>query len=98
MNVPFFEIGASVFANFWPKKSTMNDYWLSVKQVGVIGKPTLIDTHLATETRVEVHLTPSLSVFVGMKFFAPVTRSTLQFTEGITLNTSALCYGAYISL
>jgi len=58
----------------------------------------LVDTHLATETRVEVHLTPALSIFAGMKFFGPITRSTLQFSEGITLNTSALCYGAHISL
>lgn len=98
MNVPFFEIGASVFASVWPKKNSMSDYWLSVKQIGVIGKPTFVDTHLATETRVEVHLTPALSIFAGMKFFGPITRSTLQFSEGITLNTSALCYGAHISL
>jgi hypothetical protein len=98
MNVPFFEIGASVFASFWPKKNSMSNYWLSAKQIGVIGKPTFIDTHLATETRVEIHLTPALSIFAGMKFFGPITRSTLQFSEGITLNTSALCYGAHISL
>tara|TARA_B110000046_G_scaffold66554_1_gene74464 strand:- start:194 stop:709 length:516 start_codon:yes stop_codon:yes gene_type:complete len=98
MNVPFFEIGASVFASFWPKKNSFSDYWMSLKQLGFIGKPTLIDTHLSTETRLEVHLTSAVSVFTGMKFFGPIKRSTLQFSEGITLNTPALCYGAHISL
>ncbi len=31
--------------NFWPRENTMNDYWLTIKQIGTIGKPSIIDTH-----------------------------------------------------
>lgn len=98
MSINFFEIGASIHANFWPRESTLNDYWLTVKQIGTIGKPTMIDTHLSSDTRVELHVTPIISVFASLKYFGPISRSNLQFTEGLTFNNYALCYGAYLTL
>jgi len=98
MAIPFFEIGASIHANFWPRENTINDYWLTAKQIGTIGKPSIIDTHISSDTRVELHLTPIISVFAALKYFGPITRSNLQFTEGLTFNNYALCYGAYLTL
>jgi len=98
MAIPFFEIGASIHANFWPREQVLDDYWLTVKQIGTIGKPSVIDTHLSSDTRVELHLTPIISVFASLKYFGPIKRSNLQFTEGLTFNNYALCYGAYLTL
>jgi hypothetical protein len=98
MTIESLELGASAFANFWPKESSVNQFWITLKETGLIGKPSIIDTYLSSDTRVELHMTPAISLFVAMRYFGPVKRSTLTFTDGLTFNSYALCYGAYLSL
>lgn len=98
LNIGFIELGTGIYGNFWPKKDASKNYWITLKQLASLGKPTVIDNILSTESRVEVHLTPTLSLFGSLKYFGPVTRSTLQYNEGLNFNTYMLCYGVFLSL
>lgn len=95
-SIPALVVGLSLEANLNSSGSNGRSI-LGIEERVFLGKPTLIDQYLVSETRVNISLTDFLELFGSVRYCQPIaySSSVLQILE---FQSYSLCYGISVNI
>ena len=95
-SIPAFSIGLSLKASLNSAGSNGRSI-LSVEERVFLGKPSLIDQYLVSETRLIISLTEFLDLFGSVRYSQPVAFSS-SVQQILEFQSYSLCYGVSVNI
>lgn len=95
-SIPSFLVGLSIRANLnssGPKGKPV----LGIEERIFLGKPTMIDQYLVSETRVNIGITEFLNLFGSVRYSQPVAFSS-SVQQILEFQSYSLCYGISVNI